>query len=100
MNPRDRRLRLRRTTVRDLIPQDATLARGGNNVSIPPQCVVFDTKDPSQNPCLPYPTWNCHQSTLVHTECAATACITECLDTFAYSCADSCWDCDSMFQCP
>ena len=41
MNPRDRRLRLRKSTVRNLNPGSASAARGGT--------VHFDTKNPTEN---------------------------------------------------
>ena len=98
-NPRERKLRLRKVTVRNISPMDARGARGGINPTIAPYCVVLDTKDPSQNPCIPPPTTDCNETTFAHTECDATECLTECMDTYAYSCGDSCWDCDSMMKC-
>lgn len=41
MNPRDRRLRLRKNTVRNLNPHSAAVVRGGT--------VHLDTKNPSEN---------------------------------------------------
>lgn len=42
MNPHDRKLRLRRSTVRNLTPSEVALVRGADSV-------VFDTKNGSEN---------------------------------------------------
>jgi len=91
MNPRDRKLRLQKTTVRNLLPGNANRARGGY--------IILQTKDPSIEACRVSDAANHCLDTYV--DCAEpTRLPTNCYDTEVYTCAGSCMGCDTMTECP
>lgn len=81
MNPRERRLRLHKSTVRDLTPRHASQARGG--------AIVFGTKTDTEQTNCTEPTGGC-------TATCNTACKTDCnggytcLTCGEYSCDATC----------
>ena len=92
MNPRDRRLRLSRTTVRDLMPTAARQARGGT--------MHLDTKNTQGHCNTGYsnsPEY-CHNTIGVDT-CDATYCLNDCEDTAYFSCIETCFCTEETCVC-
>jgi len=81
MNPRDRRLRLRRSTIRDLTPSKAAHVQGGAK--------YLATKTQSEEAC-PEPTGGCTATcgTACHTDCGGGG--FTCITCGEYSCDDTC----------